>query len=380
MNPPNVSRAARYSGRVALNRVSTVKACRECGRVPINKHGAVGVRLHKVGGKKSAGFAGLSTCGRIWLCPVCNSKVMASRALEIGVTLAWASANGYSVIWGSLTASHRLGVGLGWLINVQRSSWRRLVSLKPWWSDSLAHGGNRVGYIRAAEITVGANGWHPHFHPLIIVKGSYTDAVNTSRWIVREWVAGIKLAGGSAVARDAQQLVVLRPAEAGQALADYVTKARYTPEKLALEAVWSQSKVGARRGRVGATSAHWGLLTAAGAGEAVEGLAWWELEAATAGHRMIAWSRELRALVGLGVEASDEKIAAATVGDLEDTVCWITPAGWVTVANLPDCASQILDVLEQGGWSALRAFLDLNGVVWVTSAELDIVQYSQAST
>jgi len=304
---------------------------------------------------------------------------MARRSIDIGLALAWAAANGFHVIWGSLTTWHTVGMPLRWLIEVQRRAWRDVVGSKTWRAWAEERGGNRVGYIRAAEITVGNHGWHPHFHPLIIVQGDRADAERYAAWMVKAWRAAVVKAGGRASGGKAQYLTVLEPGAAGEAVANYVTKARYTPAGLAMEAVWSQSKFGGRKGRVEATEAHWLLLQAAALSVEFEGLLWWEFEHATQGHRMIAWSRGLRAKAGLGKQTTDEAEAARNIGSAEDMVCYITQQGWRTVLRVPALQAGILDVLEQGGWAALRVYLADNGVEWVTGDELGVIQYARAT-
>lgn len=378
VNNHNPSRAGRYLGRAQLNVVSQVKACRECGLATISSNGSVGVRATGAFGVDSgitSGYAGLSTCGRIWLCPVCNSKVMAHRALEIGSTLAWAGEQGYFVLWGSLTVRHRLADSLQRLIRIQTGAWRRLVQSKLWASWATSRGGDRIGYIRASEITIGLNGWHPHFHPIIIVRGDRTAAVHFGQRLVQLWIAAVIAEGGEAIADgvegSAQKLSVLTAYDAADGLNEYVTKSQYRPQALALEAVWSQSKDSAdRKPRVRGTLAHWSLLEAASQGLALQALSWWELEDSTQGHRMITWSRDLRSLAGLNeTEVSDETVAALELGSVEDTVCFITSQGWRDMRSTPSLKSSVLDELEQHGWAGLRLFLDYHGIEWYSVDE-----------
>ena len=382
------ARAARYLGRHALRQVTTVLRCYDCGREP--RGSAVAVRRTSEG---VAGFAGLVSCGRIWLCPVCNAKVMARRAVEIGAALTWATVNGYQVIWGSLTIRHNAQSDLAAMLDQQRSAWRYVVSSKSWRSVSStqtvehAHDVScaatcerkrdvvdtgkpgRVGYIRAAEITIGSNGWHPHFHPIIIVRGTPQEAQAIADETVRTWLDGVHYAGGEAYGYGAQQLRVLDARGSYDALAGYVTKASYDPVKHALEAVWSQGKVG--RGRAHSTTAHWGLLVAIATGEVLgEELnpigRWHELEEATHLHRMVMWSRGLRSFASLGVEVDDETIAAEEVGTSEDSLVFITTDGWVSIRDRPELLALILEVTSGAGASGLRALLDAHRVEYFT--------------
>lgn len=394
-NPDQSSRTARFLGRAALRTVTTIERCYDCGREPL----ADGVAMRRTA-DGVVGFAGLVSCGRVWVCPVCNAKVMAKRAIEIGLGLAWASLQGYQVIWGSLTCAHDLTSDLGELLRIQRAAWRHVVSSKGWRRVSAtkefphAHIATcdadcdrkkdvmllpilgRVGYIRASELTIGPNGWHPHFHPLIIVKGSPEYAQKIADQITVKWVEGVKQAGGYAQLHGSQQLKVVRGHEAYDALSGYVTKATYDPSSMALEVVWSQGKYG--RGRVKSTVAHWALLAAIEQGLADDADRWEELETATNGHRMIMWSRGLRSFAGIGVELSDEEEAAKDIGTAEDNVCFITGEGWRTVRDRPEVFGLFLDVLEASGWPGLRILLDEYGVEYIAAD--DVHTYGKVPT
>lgn len=347
------SRANRYRGRAALRKVTTVQRCWHCGWTPTGS--AVAIR-HADG---VAGYAGVQTCGRVWLCPVCNSKIMARRALEVGAALTWAAVEGHTVLWGSLTCRHDADTPLGWLLDVQRSAWRHVVSSRLWRA-----GGHRLGYVRAAEITIGNNGWHPHFHPLIITRLQDAAARGHAAAILDRWVEGVHRAGGEAILDGGQQLKPVTGVELFDTLTGYVTKATYDYQKLALETVWSQGKYG--RGRLRETVSHWSLLRAIEQGLADEAERWADLEEATHGHRMITWSRGLRALAGLGDEADDETVAAEEVGTVDDTVCFLTPDGWDQVRRSPGLMANILDVQEAYGWGVLSGLLDVHGIEYFT--------------
>ena len=378
------------------------------------------------------GFAGLSTCGRVWLCPVCNAKIMAQRALEVGAVLAWAAEHHYLVVWGSLTVHHTADSRLrkeGWLpadpfdvdpgplpdrfrpvprgdrvrepgskyrshrdqpfglLDVKTNAWAYLASGRTWKDlqavemvemDGHPEGcpsscttvhkvavdtgrDGIVGTIRAAEITVGSNGWHPHFHPIVIVRGSAALAGKVAEVVVRRWVEGVRRTGHRAdYGNGAQKMTVLASENSFHLLNQYVTKGTYRPDKLALEATHSQGKTDLNRhgkGRAAATQSHWAILNEAETGDVASISKWWHLEEASHGHRIITWSRGIRDFAGLGVEATEEEIAAREVGTAEDTVCVITAEGWAMVRDHPGVMAEILDMLAQGGWAALRQLL-----------------------
>ena len=380
----DIARLERWTGRQALRVVSTDVRCIDCGREPVGK--SVGLRLTGKLDNLASGFSGLSSCGRIWLCPVCNAKVMAERALEIALVLAWAEREGLHVLFGSLTVRHNASSDLRDLLNMQRFAWAFVSGGRVWGSQSAtvtvegAHsvkcssdcstkhrrtidggGDGRVGYIRAAELTIGANGWHPHFHPIVLVRGSKRFAHTVAASLVQEWIHGVEKFGGEARAEGGQQMRVLGPETAFESIVGYVTKQTYSrSQRLALEAVWSQGK--RSRGRAHSTAPHWVLLEDAAAGDYSRISRWDELESAVRQHRMITWSRGLRDFAGVGIEIEDEDIAAREVGSAEDTVCFITPDGWNAIRDNPAQLVGYLDVLRRSGWPLLRELFILDGV------------------
>jgi len=405
----NNSRADRFTGRATLRSITSKTRCFDCGRRSVMAGGGVAVRQTSAG---VVGFAGLSTCGAVWVCPVCNSKIMARRAIEIGVALAWAQREGLQTIWGALTCRHTIEDPLRQVVDLQRDSWRRVVGTRAWRSVNatvqtphVLHGDScvyvcsfdhdkhdsgcefvcprsydvvhklgpdsrpvpgRVGYIRATELNIGSNGWHPHFHPIILYRGSVAAASSFADTVVTEWVDAVEHFGGEALKVGANGLRVLEGVEVFDALTGYVTKQTYDPKKLSIETVWSQGKTGRKR-RFTETVSHWSLLHAIEQGLADQAGQWLELETAMDGVRMITWSRGLRSFAGLtGEEATDSSIASEEVGSRDDNVCVLSSQGWLQVRDRPDVLALILDSLETSGWSGLQALLDFHGIEYET--------------
>lgn len=417
------TRAARFSGRAALREITNVPRCQDCGFVSVLPDGEVGVRRTTVkdassalGERGVAGFSGLATCGSVWLCPVCNAKIMAKRAIDLGAVLLWASKpeqKRIQVIFGSVTSRHTKATDLNALMDVHSKGWAYVTNSKAWRAasatmtvphsehrascakncttkqDTVDAGiGGRVGYVRAAEITVGRNGWHPHFHPLIFFRGSKKAAKEFAAVLVRLWVEGIEDAGGEAVIDGGQRLDVLDKDRILDEVGAYMMKQTYDAARLALEVTWSQGKDGkpgkngkaARpaRGPVGPrgesserrTRSYWSLLaeveidwTSGEVSEAV--VRWQEFEEAMSHRRrrVLTWSRGIRTIAGLNDdEQTDEDAAAEETGTQEDTVCFLTAAGWRKVRDDGDVMDELLGTLERGGWESLRVFLDVRGI------------------
>jgi len=120
------------------------------------------------------GYRGLITCGNIWLCPVCASKISERRRIELNRALEVAKEKGLTVIHKVLTAPHHLGESLEGLTVKMGKARRLMQKRKPWIRLVSVFG--IVGNIRALEVTHSwKNGWHVHFHVLLFMKRKYQD-------------------------------------------------------------------------------------------------------------------------------------------------------------------------------------------------------------
>lgn len=332
--------------------------CRKCGRVTVTPDGTVGVRANG----DSVGFAGLSTCGSVWVCPVCNSRVQAVRRLEVGLALANVHANGGGAAFGAITVRHRAGQRLDGLLGALTYGIARIGRDKR--VGSLRASMGYLGRIQALEITHGANGWHPHRHPLALFERA-PDAeqlVELHLAEFRAFRAGVVAKGYDAPLDVAQVFAPVVPGT-DEALGDYFAKSQYSHEAAAWEATSTQTKKG-RRG----SSTPWGLLDAARVSGDADALdLWHEYETATRGKRALTFSRGLRDLVGLGQEATDEQIADAEVGDRYDTGFLV--ADWSPIVRRPDLGAGLLNaVTPAGNWAAGREYARTHGIP-ITEAE-----------
>lgn len=369
-----------------------------------------------------AGFAGLATCARIWLCPVCNARIMAERALELGAVLTWAEGKRFRVMFGALTVQHDRSSDLLHLMMIQRKAWYHVVNSRQWRAAKAVvglehvHGSDQcrgpkcvetkdyrlsgkglVGYVRATEITVGENGWHPHFHPVIVWSGTVEAGERFAAHVLRLWIEGVKNAGGYATDNGAQGLsFVQAKQDRFRKAGEYVAKSTYEYGKIALEATSPQTKRGKDNkkhagmgsaedfGYKHSTLPYWALLARIARGEHGEPeRRWGELEEALDGqrHRQIRWSLGLRALAGLRTEErTDDEIAAEEVGTRDDAVCFITPQGWEMICDEPAILAQLLDLQEGSGWTAAKSFLDGLGVPYRSAQDAaeDVRETSRA--
>jgi Replication protein len=343
--------------RSALWKASRLPRCRKCGRVSITDSGEVGVRV--VDGH--AGFAGLASCGSVWVCPVCSSKIMARRSLEIGAAVAQAQALGLGVAFSTLTMRHKRGQKLAQLWDGLAKGWGRCTSGKQWVAERDTAG--LWGYVRVVETTHGRNGWHVHVHSLFIGENLQTDgdveALMAPMW--GRWSRGLQSAGLDAPLPVGSEWHLVDGGHlSGTALGEYLSKGAAASGAIGAELTQTQSKLA--RG-VHSTRSHWQLLEDGPVNGEVAGLRlWWEWERASKGRRQIAWSQGLRQALGLGVEQSDEDIAGEQLGTADDTVVWITRLGWASIVARPQLIGELLTAAERLSTSELSAWLDGHGV------------------
>lgn len=347
-------RTSRYRRRAAQWKLSELPRCRTCGKQPVG--GFVGVRLRD----GVAGFAGLETCGSVWSCPVCNAKVMARRALEIGGAIGIAQSMGLSVGMVTLTVSHHEGQRLADLWQAVSKAWGDASHGKHWVRDSADAG--LIGFLRVVEVTYGKNGWHPHLHVLVFLEDP-TRFRQLTAGIWRRWHSSVVRQGFKDPMLQGQDFKLIN-GPADLELGRYLTKVvDQGVGRIDLELTSSQTK--GRRGDFG-TVPWWSLLTdVIEDGDADALLLWHEWEIASKGKRQISWSRALRPYLGMKRERSDEEIASESIGTEDDTLLFVSRSGWSTLVSRPELISQVQEVAEDQGFQGLSRFLQEHGVEYV---------------
>ena len=348
-------RTVRYKLRQLLRQVSETDRCRRCGLDMIGSAVMVKVR------DGVAHFAGVETCGRIWLCAVCAAKIRARRGDEIAEGVGRWIAQGGSAYFVTATLPHDQGDALKDSLNVLTKSWRFLTAGKGYQTEKERFG--IVGNIKAVEITHGRNGWHPHIHAVILTKTD-VGVLDLCDWFGRldaRWARALvtnKWSPGSNGIRLRLDLVTRSTA---QGLAAYVTKVQ--ENGLGNEIARADLKAGRKSSRTPLQ-----ILANFGTDGLVDDLdLWLEYERATAGKSALRWSRGLRdLLIPEKEEQTDEEIAAEDIGG--DEVAALLPHTWRRLLAIPGAESAVLDAVEAGGWTALVRTLvayriDLDGLM-----------------
>lgn len=346
------NRSQKWQARGVQWMVSALPRCRKCGRVTVTNDGRVGVRANG----QSVGYAGLSTCGSVWACPVCNSRIQAVRRLEVGVALSSLAAMGGGAAFGAITVRHHAGQRLAPLLDALTYGIARIARDKAVFT--LRERMGYLGRINALEITLGANGWHPHRHPLPLFDRpvSPDDLIELHYAEFRAFRRGVEHRGFEAPSIIAN---VLMPVDltTGDTLGEYFAKSEYSVSGVAFEAASSSTKKGRKGSRT-----PWQLLDSVRTtGDADDLDLWNEYEKSTRGKRALTFSRGLRDRLGLGLEASDEAIAEAEVGDVYDTGFYVTD--WSPVARNSALGAGLLNAVTPAGhWQDGRDFCRANGI------------------
>ncbi|MBF0169330.1 MAG: protein rep [Alphaproteobacteria bacterium] len=298
---------------------------------------AVGVHI----AEGRAFFQGVETCGSVWHCPVCASKIAEKRRVEVGQAIDRHFVDDGMAIMVTFTIPHHAYQRPEDLKKAVSEANRKLTMGAPWMRAKQAVG--YIGHIRALEVTHGQNGWHPHLHVLYFVKGgrSQEQLENFRLFLFERWARIIDGLGFGTCSIGAFGFeIVERPDEAGM----YVTKWGVESE---LTKGWiKDAKDGGR--------SPWQLLKAANDGDQKAARLFQDYANAFKGTRQLTWSRGLKKRYKID-EREDDVLASET------------PSGNLWLGNVEAKAFRVLakqgrvvdllEAAEAGGWLAVEAYL-----------------------
>ncbi len=333
-------RNRRYAQREVLWRESALERVRKCGRVPL---GDVAIRQQA----GVAHYAGLTTCGSIWACPVDSGKIRNVRAEEIsGGTARWDQA-GNSVYMVTLTMPHDFGMKLAPLLRVIADGFRSVISGRAW--VKLKRQIGVAGTIRSVEVTHGPNGWHPHLHVLVFIEGDpgAQGLADLAAHIRGRWERFIVKAGYRAPSQG-HGVVIERCFSAAEAGA-YIAK---TQDGKAPGNELARGDL--KSGRGDHRTPFQILEDFRWLGELADRALWWQYERATKGHQAITWSKGLRKILEV-TDRTDVEIGAVAVGGV--VLVLLVGDSWRHVTAVPGLPAFLLDEAERGGAPAIRAAL-----------------------
>lgn len=140
-------------------------------RVALPSHRASACLRHRLGnsaitvsatadGKTRLG--GLMVCDAHHVCPVCHHNKMAKDQAMVSQIVKTHYTQGGFMVDAVFTVPHHAGESLVDVLKRLNDTWSALRSKAIW--KTLSEDLGIVGCIRRLEVTLSANGWHPHFH------------------------------------------------------------------------------------------------------------------------------------------------------------------------------------------------------------------------
>ena len=302
------------------------------------------VQVWKSKNHKTASYAGLQTCGSVWVCPVCGAKVVERRRGEIQQAMAMHRACGGEVHLLTLTVPHTRFNALDDLLERQGKALQGF--LRDFTVKAVFMKMGYIGQIRGYETTHGRkgtnNGWHPHFHFLqfVMVKGTLRSSWTGKRG---------SICGGDAYCQKAglgspsfQHGIDLRD---GSFASNYVAKWGLEDE---------MTKGHIKKGKAGGNA--FDLLRAVLADKEDKQAAalFAEFAKAFKGKRQLSWSNGLKAKFNLA-EKNDEELASE-LEDNAELLGLLTPDEWRDVLKVRARAT-VLELAAAAGWPAVKKFL-----------------------
>lgn len=294
-------------------------------------------------------YKGLATCGNVWTCPLCASKIQERRRQEVAQAITWAKSIDRTGYVASFTFPHRVEQSLASLLKLQRKALAHMRNSRGY--KQLMERCGHAGRIRALEVTHGLHGWHPHTHELLFlcpkVPPQWLREELATLWLKSCRKVGLFLPEINDEADFLRYSVDVRAGDEGTA--DYLAKMDDQRQwGISHELTKSSSKQGRR------TGSHPFKLASEGK---THGL-FLEYVHAMKGQRQLVWSRGLKAAVGVD-DKTDDEIAREEVAKVIDKIP-LTPEAWrVVLGN--DARWELTNEAKIGGAPAVAEFLTLLG-------------------
>lgn len=343
---------------------------RRCGKVPcprarkgsaaVSPSGHIQLRVGTSAEGGRFGYVeGVVHCASISSCPVCAAKIRNARTVIYSESAARWLADGNTLLMITLTFPHYAGMSLAPMWDMVSGGASHLTSSQRWRDLRKAFGG-QMWYRRALEQTYGVNGWHPHCHMLVYIRGDVgaEGLVLVHEHFRSEWVKWVtsKGYGLPSGAHGVKIDVCASGADAGS----YIVK---TQDGHSVGAELTRGDLKSGKGSWAPFDILRAYRHAEDQGDVAEAeslrLLWREFEEAAKGRRIITESRGLKGVLGED-EVSDQELADEEVADHED-IGEITGATWRQVCER-ELEAPVFEALASGGLDRVNLILDSAGL------------------
>lgn len=283
---------------------SNIHRTRFCQVVRAYQADSIVVNISTKDADGGASLSGVQTCGSVWTCPVCASRIAAQRGKEIGHAIDYMAEYGHIPLMLTNTAWHSKEMPLAWLKNKFKQAHRYFVQSRRWRELKELFGIKHS--IKAVEVLYGfENGWHPHQHAIVF---AHADAIKSaSHEQLESWVSDVQnlwmkslerygLTGIKEIALDVKM--------SGDVKKDYLAKLGLQPNDTAS----LEYEISGGLNKEGKGRTVWSMLYSARTGiERFEEL-YIEYAKAMSGDNWITWSHGLKELCRIE-EIADEEAA-----------------------------------------------------------------------
>lgn len=267
-------------------------------------------------------FAGLTTCGSGWTCPVCAPRIAEVRRAELSRALVQHVQGGGQVQLMTLTFPHEADWPLGDLLKRFDRARNRFTNSRAF-KKILGNEGSAscIGRVTSLEVTHGVNGWHPHLHVLLFLgRDLSTHETDTLK---KMWVNHLFKVGLGEAAKLTDMMAHALDLRGGEDAAAYIVK--YGREED--WGITSEVSRNASKQAVGEHMTPFGLLAQSMQGDSRAGALFREFAYAFLGKRLLTWTPGLRKRFDLAEDESDEAAAAEALPS-EEYVGWLRPEQW----------------------------------------------------
>jgi len=252
------------------------------------------VEVYRDESNSRAMYERLQTCASVWSCPICAPKIAVRRSDEMRIITDWARSNGFRILFITLTSRHNLEDRLKHLLELQKIALDEFRSGK----RNLKKITGYKYWIRAREITIGASGWHPHYHELIFTENG-RDVDELADEVFSLWRDMSVNAGLAVPVRRAFNLT-----DSDEKIAEYIAKYGKEPR-------WTEAEevtLGLRKKSRGAGLSPWGLLEKSFGGDHIASARWCEYSEAVKQLNQLRCSNGLKLAAGLKEKTNEELV------------------------------------------------------------------------
>lgn len=343
-NPEADSRLKRWSRQSAAKDILKGRL-NSCCRTALPDKKSVDIWESK---KRTFSYGGLMTCGSVWVCPVCATKITEKRRLELATALETTKTRGGSALLLTLTVPHYGHHKIKNVLNGLTDAYRRFTNRKSFKRSVDLLG--VFGRVRTLEVTYGPNGWHPHLHVLLFTASPINSKLVklTAAAMLDQWKSACVAAGLPEPNKHGLSL------DDGSKAAQYVSK--WGMENEMTKGHLKTARTNDHLSPFGLLDLHVDRSSAASDFQRsiapLAGFLFHEYAKVFKGKQQLVWSNGLRSKLGLAQEKTDEELAAAHDQDA-DLFAQIPLEMWAVILQA-NKRGELLEVCRDGKDAFMR--------------------------